>query len=244
MGRLLAREHLTESVAKHEPADRVVPFERWTSRYDDWFPTHVHAFLSELVAVGELIEEPEKPLAIGVGTGRFADPLGVGFGVEPAKAASRTARNRGIQVARGVGEALPVADEAVDLALMVTTICFLDDVGTALDEVARVLEPRGAFVIGFIDRETPLGQAYKRRRSQNPFYEPAVFHSASEVASQLAAHGFRVEAERQTLFSDPETLASVDEVREGTGEGGFVACRARLQEEAESSSAAGVPCRS
>ena len=66
-------------------------------------------------------------MEIGVGTGRFAEPLGFREGVEPSPAMAERARRRGLEVTDGVAENLPLPDATYDVALMVTTICFVDD---------------------------------------------------------------------------------------------------------------------
>ena len=56
---------------------KIQPFEKYTERYEDWFEKHKYAYLSELKAVSSLLpENRENCLEIGVGTGRFAAPLG------------------------------------------------------------------------------------------------------------------------------------------------------------------------
>jgi hypothetical protein len=47
---------------------------------------------------------------IGVGTGRFAEPLGIRVGVEPSKAMRQVAQKRGIEVIDGVAQVLPFDD--------------------------------------------------------------------------------------------------------------------------------------
>jgi hypothetical protein len=47
---------------------------------------------------------------IGVGTGRFAEPLGIRVVIEPSKAMRRMAQKRGIEVIDGVAESLPFDD--------------------------------------------------------------------------------------------------------------------------------------
>ncbi len=203
----------------------VAPFERLAERYDAWFERHTHAYLSELAALGQLLGRPKRPIEVGVGTGRFADPLAIPVGIEPALAAGHRAHDRGLTVIRGVGEALPVADASVDLVLIVTTICFFEDTEAALSEVARVLEPGGQVLVGMVDRETRLGKVYEERTVDHPFYRSARFHSAAEVLSLLRAQGFEDLEIRQTLFDDPEAMDAPSPVMAGYGEGGFVAIR-------------------
>lgn len=203
----------------------VAPFERMTDRYEAWFEAHTHAYLSELAALGELLGRPQRPIEIGMGTGRFAQVLGIPIGIEPARAAGRRAHAKGLTVVRGVGEALPLADASVDLALIVTTICFFQDEHAALAEVARVLEPGGHVLVGMVDRETPLGRAYETEQANHPFYRSARFHSAAEVLSLLTDQGFEDLEIRQTLFDAPGEIDEPSPVMNGYGEGGFVAIR-------------------
>ncbi len=70
------------------------PFSVHHRRYDEWFARHEAAYLSELLAVRTLLPWQGKGLEIGVGTGRFAAPLGVAFGVDPAAPALAYARER------------------------------------------------------------------------------------------------------------------------------------------------------
>jgi ubiquinone/menaquinone biosynthesis C-methylase UbiE len=136
------------------------------------------------------------------------------------------ARKKGIEVAAGVAEHLPYHDAEFDHALMVTTICFLDDMELAFREVHRVLKPTGSFVIGFVDRDSQLGKEYIARKDQNVFYRDATFHSVQQITSTLELTGFGDFEFRQTLFKTLEELAEVEPVRAGHGEGSFVVVRA------------------
>ena len=146
---------------------KVEPFEKHRDRYENWFERHRYAYLSELEAVRKLLPKEGKGAEIGVGTGRFAAPLGIKLGVEPSKAMAEIARKRGVEVIEGVAESLPFPDESLDYLLMVTTICFVDDPEKALREAYRVLKPGGALIIGFVDRDSPIGRYYEEHRDES-----------------------------------------------------------------------------
>jgi SAM-dependent methyltransferase len=165
-------------------------------------------------------------LEIGVGSGRFSAPFGIATGVDPARLLLPYATRRGIRVARAVGERLPFREGAFDYALIVTTICFVDDPAGTLTEAHRVLRPHGALCVGFVDRETPLGRFYLAQRAENVFYRDAVFFSSAEVDALVREAGFRDLTWVQTLLGPTHALAEVEPVREGRGVGGFVALRA------------------
>jgi len=203
------------------------PFDEHTPRYEEWFEHHEHAYRSELEAVRKLIPDKGNGIEIGVGSGRFAVPLGINTGVEPSEQMRRLAEQRGIETLEGTGENLPVGDSAYSYALMVTTLCFLDDVKEAFSEVYRILEPGGFFINGFVDRESPLGKVYQRHKNENVFYRDAVFYSTDEVVRLMGEAGFDDFRFTQTIFHLLPEIKNVEPVKEGYGEGSFVAVRGR-----------------
>lgn len=119
-------------------------FEKHAAEYDLWFEENEAAYKSEILALRDPIPANGIGVEVGVGTGRFAEPLGIRIGVEPAKAMADRARQRGIEVYEARAEALPFQGESFDFVLMVTTICFLEKPLQALAEAKRVLRPGGA----------------------------------------------------------------------------------------------------
>jgi len=204
----------------------VTTFDKHREDYEAWFAANPQAYEAELRAVRALLPEAGNGLEIGVGSGRFAAPLGIRYGVEPSRAMREKARERGIKVIKGVAEALPFGEQEFDFALMVTTICFLDDMDLAFGEVLRVLKPDGCFIIGFVDRESPLGKFYQARKAKSTFYKEATFFSVDELIIHLKEAGFRRFTFRQTLFRPLQEISASEPVKEGHGEGSFVAIKA------------------
>lgn len=116
------------------------PFEKYYERYEEWFDKHRYAYESELKAINEILPIFSRGVEIGVGTGRYAAPLGITVGIEPASKPATIALSRGIDVIKGVAENMPFATSSLDLALMVTTICFLEDIEKSFTEVRRILK--------------------------------------------------------------------------------------------------------
>ncbi len=176
-----------------------------------------------------------RGLEVGVGTGRFAAPLGVAFGLDPSVAMMEAARQRGVTCVRGVAEWLPFRDGAFDLVLMVTVAFLLSDKMAAFREAARVLAPGGAVVVGFIDRESPVGRRYQREKGESEgegggeggFYGEARFLAPEEMAALLKAAGFQDLAFVQTLSCEPEAMTEVEAARAGYGTGSFVVVRGK-----------------
>lgn len=206
---------------------KTAAFDEQANDYDAWFEKHADLYQAELEAVRSFIPASSSGVEIGVGTGRFAAPLGIPIGVEPAPRMAELARQRGIEVLEGVAEALPFADGSFDFAVMVTVVCFLDDAAQAFREACRILKPNGTLVIGFIDRESELGQQYSQKKEQSRFYRDATFYSVSELEALLTKAGFSGFAYRQTIVPEETTDLTV---REGHGSGGFVVIRAHKTE--------------
>lgn len=205
---------------------RTSQFEANPNRYDAWFDDHPESYQAELAAVRAAIPVNGVGVEIGVGTGRFASPLGISVGVEPSPQMAALARGRGIEVAEGVAESLPFANSSFDFAIMVTVVCFLDDIPRAFEEAWRILKPDGALVVGFIDRESELGRLYSHKKERSAFYRDARFYSAGELAVLLTNAGFSALSYRQTLLPGETTHLTV---REGSGSGGFVVIKAHKE---------------
>lgn len=197
-------------------------FGKNVSQYEQWFVDHPLAYVSELHAVRDLLPESGTGMEVGIGTGRFAAPLGISKGVEPSEEMSALARKKGIDVVQGVAEKLPYKDEEFDFVLMVTTVCFLDAMDLAFQEVHRVVKRGGSFIIGFVDRESELGKEYLARKDKSLFYKDATFYSVEEIVSHLTAASFGHFEYRQTLFKAPDQLETVEPVTKGHGQGSFV----------------------
>jgi len=201
------------------------PFDTQVDRYDGWFEKNHLAYRSQLEAVGSLLPSG-KGVEVGVGTGRFAAPLGIKLGVEPSGFMREAARDRGIEVVQGVAEDLPFPDESLDFVLMVTVICFFDDVPEAFSEARRVLKSGGSLVVAFIDRDTPTGKIYNANKHDSAFYQEATFYSAKEVKAMLQESGFASTGFFQTIFKDPREMTEPEPVKEGSGEGVFCIAKA------------------
>jgi len=203
------------------------PFEKYTGQYENWFEKNKYVYQSEINAIREILPYFKSGIEIGVGSGRFTEPLGIKFGIEPSYEMRKIAQSRGIEVVDSVAENLPFKDCSFDLALMVTTLCFLDDERKAFVEIYRILKPGGYFINGFVDINSKVGRIYQKNKQKSVFYREAIFFTTEEVVKILKETGFKNFEFRQTVFSTIDKINQVEKIKEGYGEGSFIVIKAQ-----------------
>jgi len=202
-------------------------FDAVATSYDAWFDANPHAYASELEALRRFFPATGDRLEVGIGTGRFAEPLGISLGVEPSSGMAAIARGRGIEVVEGIAQALPFPEGRFDAVLICTVFCFVKELEPVLAEAFRVLREGGTLVLAELDLNRPLVCAYDAHKDKDPLYRHASFHTADEFSRALGAVGFRIEERCQTIFGDPTAMPTPDPVKPGHGEGAFIVFKAR-----------------
>ncbi|HDS08592.1 MAG TPA: class I SAM-dependent methyltransferase [Firmicutes bacterium] len=197
-------------------------FNEFSEEYDKWFEENEFVYQSELKAVKPFIPLSGLGLEIGVGSGRFAVPLGIKTGIEPSKAMADIARKRGIKVTETNAENLPLDDNSFDYAVMIVTICFVEDPVASLKEARRVIKPGGNLIVGLIDLDSFLGKIYQEKKKNHKFYKEVTFYSAKQVIEWMEELNLTDISANQTLFKHPKDINAIEPVKLGIGEGGFV----------------------
>ena len=206
---------------------RIEPFERYPFKYEQWFIKNKYAYKSELLALKKQLPKSKNGVENGVGSGRFAAPLGIKHGVEPSSKMRMLSKKKKIDLIGSIAENLPFKSSIFDFVLMVTTICFVDDVEVSFKEVFRILKPEGIFIIGFIDRNSEIGKFYEQHKKLSVFYNIADFYSVDKVVSFLKKAKFKHFNFSQTIFHPLSAINKIEKVKNGYGKGSFVVIKAK-----------------
>ena len=153
-------------------------FEQYAKEYDQWFVHHHDVYKEELSRIQTAMGDIKHPsLEIGVGSGRFAQPLGIPFGLEPARLSGLLARERGIEVIQGRSEQMPFPKHTFQTIILITALCFLDTPIETIREVGRILTPEGKLMVAFIQREGTIADTYKNDPEKCRFLSHALLFS-------------------------------------------------------------------
>ncbi|HEY33086.1 MAG TPA: class I SAM-dependent methyltransferase [Dehalococcoidia bacterium] len=198
--------------------DLTSPFDDLAQEYDAWFDREGSLiFPIEVRAFEEILPSLPKPwLEIGVGSGRFAQALGIETGVDPSARLTEIAMKRGINTLLGEGEQKLFDEESFGTVFLIVTLCFLDSPLDVLKEANRILRPGGKIVLGLVLAESPWGQFYQAKKAEgHRFYKYATFYGHDEVVRLMAQAGFVNEMTVSTLFQSPGEVQYMEESREG-----------------------------
>jgi SAM-dependent methyltransferase len=208
------------------------PFDRHADRYDAWYESTVGRIVLEMetACLRPLTDRLLRPrLEVGVGTGRFAQALGIEWGVDPSRPMLELARRRGVRTVQALGEQLPFHASSLGGVLVAFTICFVRDPALVVQEISRVLVPGGGLVLGFLPRGTPWADEYARRGADgHPLYGTAHFYTAREIEDLIAHAGLRITGYRATLCQQPglETYVLEEPINEYQANSSFLAIAA------------------
>ncbi|MFA5501420.1 MAG: class I SAM-dependent methyltransferase [Sulfurovaceae bacterium] len=172
-------------------------FDKYSKEYENWFEINDIYYNEELQIIKDIIGDTQNGLEIGMGTGRFAVQPNIVIGIEPSKNMREVALSKGLNVIDGIAEDLPFENETFDFALMMTSICFVQDPQKALKEAFRVIKKNGFLIISFVDKNSELGKQYEANKDKSKFYLHATFYSAAEILALCNSVGFKKTKERK-----------------------------------------------
>jgi ubiquinone/menaquinone biosynthesis C-methylase UbiE len=208
--------------------NKTLPFNEHVAEYEQWYENYPFVFKSEVEAIRELLPRGNTiyGIEVALGTGRFAQELGIKEGIEPSPNMRALALKKGIEVLSAKAENLPYKDMRFDFVLMVFCISYFDDLTVAFREAQRVLKNGGSLIVGFIDKESIIGKFYEQRKPESVFYRQANFYSLKRITLELKQLGFKNLQYSQTLFHALDDIKELESAKPGYGEGSFVLIKA------------------
>ncbi len=101
-------------------------FDFYAERYELWYelPFGSSVFELELRCLRRL-KGKGVSLEVGVGSGRFAQALGIEYGVDTSKKLLNYAIRRGIKGVIAKAESLPFRGDTFEQVFMIVSVCFL-----------------------------------------------------------------------------------------------------------------------
>ena len=133
----------------------------------------------------------------------LCEPTPAMVGRLEAAVARAPVEGRRTDVVIAPGEALPLADRAVDAVVSTLVLCTVDDLDRTLAEVARVLRPDGALVM--IEHVHSDGARAQVQRTLEPMWRIAArgCHLTRDPRAALAAAGWDVSEVREVRLPFP-----------------------------------------
>ncbi len=208
------------------PGIRTSPFDEYVADYDAWYDEAGKlVFETELRSLQKVLPSLSRPwLEVGVGTGRFAQALGIGTGVDIAVKMLEIASQRDTATSLASGEQLPFADRCFGAVFLITTMCFLKQPLSVLHEVHRVLVSGGKLVLAVMPAHSAWTQLYEEMKHRgDSLYTHATFRSYDELISLVERGDFSVQNTVSTLLQGPGEVTRAESPQTGVRTGaGFV----------------------
>ena len=176
-------------------------FDLYYEDYEKWFERYPEIYEEEIKTVKSLLPPFKKAMEVGIGTGRFALPLGIDYGIEVSEKMAEIARSKGLRVDIKSAEEMDFEEE-FDLILMVTTICFVKDSFKTIKNCYKALKKGGSLLVAFVDLNSPLGKTYEKNKHKSKFYAPATFFSKDDIINLMKKVGFRGFECKENLYGE------------------------------------------
>jgi SAM-dependent methyltransferase len=192
---------------------KIRAFDSLSRVYDAWFEQEGRLiFALEVEALKQVLPLLPKPwIEVGIGSGRFAQALGIDIGLDPSSGLLKIAKNRGARVLLGRGEEAPFKGGSFGAIFFIATLCFIDSPNIILTEAARLLKSGGKVVLGMVLKESPWGQLYQtKKETGHRFYKYARFYNYGEIGMFLMQTGFSIEKVISTLFQNPGEVYHIE----------------------------------
>ena len=73
---------------------KIEAFEKYYLEYEKWFEKNTDLYEEELKTLKSLVKNAKNGVEIGIGTGKFAIPIGIEIGIEPSSKMAKIAASK------------------------------------------------------------------------------------------------------------------------------------------------------
>lgn len=154
-------------------------FDKHFQEYDEWYDMHGDIYEFELSILKKYKKYiTERSLEIGVGSGRFAQPLGIKYGIDISPNLLKIASERGIICKKESGSDTSFKKDQFDFIGIFFSLSFIADIKGLFTEIDRILNKKGKLLTLFINRNRKIPMSSAK---QSSFYKGATFYTPNEV---------------------------------------------------------------
>ncbi len=158
-------------------------FNKHYKEYDNWYEQNKETYEFEL----RILKKYKKyinvrSLEIGVGSGRFAMPLGIKYGIDNSPKLLSIANKRGIICKEARAENIPFENDYFDFIGVFFSLSFFKNIEKVFMEIKRLLSSKGKVLFLIINKAGGLAKSYLQKKG---FYENANFFDFKEVLTYL-----------------------------------------------------------
>jgi SAM-dependent methyltransferase len=173
--------------------EQALLFDEHIAEYEEWFDKYNNVFLSEVAAILELFPEGDNLYGLEIGTG--TGRFSEALGIKEGVDPSRAMREKAGEKGINVRDARAEALPFKDMSY---------------------------HILGFIDKNSAIGEFYESRKPESIFYKHANFYSVEKITEELRKVGFKQLSYSQTLFHPLDEIDEMEIPKPGYGEGSFV----------------------
>jgi ubiquinone/menaquinone biosynthesis C-methylase UbiE len=213
-------------------------FDEFSETYDRWFTTPIGALVRqyEQSLVLDLLEPGQGELILdaGCGTGIFtrtliepgAQVVGLDISAPMIRHARRTLSGASFTPIVADMLALPFDNARFDKVLSVTALEFIEDAGTAIEELLRVTRPQGCMVIATLNSLSPWAtrRSAEARANAQSIFKAAYFRSPEQLRKLVPGEGRIKTAVHFAKDTDPARARKIEAAGQeaGADTGAFV----------------------
>lgn len=188
-------------------------FNEIANDYDDWYKTKLGEFVDkiETKAAFELlnVKSGDKILDAGCGTGNFTkkikesnkniDIIGIDISAKMLSIAKQ--KNPNIKFKKMDLNNLKFDDNTFDKIISMAAFEFIKKPKKVINELLRVLKPKGELIIGTINPNSKWGEMYQSKEFKDTIFKHAIFHTIDDL-SNIKKN--KVKDIKKCLFTPPD----------------------------------------